>query len=196
MAYGIKNIVKLTPILSNTKEIHNNNYINLYKVPQEQKNALVYTNGRKLINGKDVYGFLFISKLLPEFSKRNYNVIFLDPLASYSLDEIDTLRTGIAIHISENIDFKALLHSITVYLRPTSTDGNSVAVLEALDAGIPVLASDAVPRAEGVLTYRFGDAEDLIAKIDLLDNRENNGYEEPRFYLSSVEDYISFLKKL
>jgi glycosyltransferase involved in cell wall biosynthesis len=40
----------------------------------------------------------------------------------------------------------------TVYLRTTRTDGDAVSIREALDAGVPVIASDVVKRPAGVLS--------------------------------------------
>jgi len=39
-----------------------------------------------------------------------------------------------------------------VYLRPTLTDGDAVSIREALDAGVPVVASNVVRRPRGVVT--------------------------------------------
>ena len=50
-------------------------------------------------------------------------------------------------------------------VRPSTTDGDSVAVREALWCGVPVVASDCVRRPPGVIVHRTGDAEDLRAKV-------------------------------
>jgi glycosyltransferase involved in cell wall biosynthesis len=43
----------------------------------------------------------------------------------------------------------AFVHPCSVYLRPTRTDGDAVSVREALDLGVPVIASDVVQRPSG-----------------------------------------------
>ena len=48
-----------------------------------------------------------------------------------------------------------------VYVRPSATDGDSLAVREALDVGCSVVASDAARRPEGTFLHRTGDAADL-----------------------------------
>ena len=47
------------------------------------------------------------------------------------------------------------------FLRPTFTDGDSVAIREACDAQVLTIASDVVPRPEGVVTFATGDAVGL-----------------------------------
>jgi len=52
-----------------------------------------------------------------------------------------------------------------LFLRPTTTDGDAVSVREALELGVPVVASDAVPRPDAVVLYRAGDLADFVAKV-------------------------------
>jgi glycosyltransferase involved in cell wall biosynthesis len=53
----------------------------------------------------------------------------------------------------------------SVFVRPTVTDGDSIAVREALALGVAVVASDAVPRPPGALLYALGDADELVATV-------------------------------
>ena len=63
----------------------------------------------------------------------------------------------------------------SLYIRPTRSDGDSVSVREALDAGIPVLASDVCDRPYGVTVYPYGDDRQLLAGVlSLLDGVENS----------------------
>lgn len=50
-------------------------------------------------------------------------------------------------------------------IRATVTDGNSLSIYEALSIGIPVIASDCVPRPEGVVLFRTRDFDDLYRKV-------------------------------
>lgn len=52
-----------------------------------------------------------------------------------------------------------------VYLRPTGSDGDALAVREALCAGTPVVASDVTERPQGCIVYRWKDLEGLLQGI-------------------------------
>ncbi len=52
-----------------------------------------------------------------------------------------------------------------VYLRPTRTDGDAVSIREALDAGVPVVASDAVQRPPEVLTVSLDAIDAWVLAI-------------------------------
>ncbi len=57
-----------------------------------------------------------------------------------------------------------LMRRADLLVRPTSTDGDANSVREALWVGLPVVASDCVPRPEGTVLHRTGDADDLAAR--------------------------------
>jgi glycosyltransferase involved in cell wall biosynthesis len=61
--------------------------------------------------------------------------------------------------------FVSLLAASAVYVRPTTTDGDSVAVREALALGRAVVASDAVPRPAGCLTFALSDPAALRSAL-------------------------------
>jgi glycosyltransferase involved in cell wall biosynthesis len=62
-----------------------------------------------------------------------------------------------------------------VYIRATLSDGDSVALREALWFDTPVVASDVVVRPIGVITYHSGDQRDLVNKVmDVLNNSGNS----------------------
>jgi glycogen(starch) synthase len=60
----------------------------------------------------------------------------------------------------------SLLSSADVFVRASYTDGDSIAVREALALGTPVVASDTKIRPSGVILFQRGDSADLIAKIN------------------------------
>lgn len=53
-----------------------------------------------------------------------------------------------------------------VLVRPTLSDGDSNSIREALYLGMPVVASDCVPRPAGVVTYTCRDAEGLRFAVE------------------------------
>ena len=57
------------------------------------------------------------------------------------------------------------LQEADVVVRSTFTDGDAITVREALDLGIPVVASDTDFRPPGVTLFKKGDSRDLRAKL-------------------------------
>jgi peptidoglycan/xylan/chitin deacetylase (PgdA/CDA1 family)/glycosyltransferase involved in cell wall biosynthesis len=67
--------------------------------------------------------------------------------------------------------FLSLLSRCFAYIRPPACDGISASVLESLALGVPVIAAENGRRPPHVVTYRFGDPQELCEK--LLYVREN-----------------------
>jgi glycosyltransferase involved in cell wall biosynthesis len=58
-----------------------------------------------------------------------------------------------------------LLQQADVVVRSTFADGDAITVREALDLGVPVVASDTAFRPDGVVLFRKGDSRDLLTKL-------------------------------
>ena len=58
-----------------------------------------------------------------------------------------------------------LLQEADVVVRSTFADGDAITVREALDLGVPVVASDTDFRPAGVVLFKKGDAADLAEKL-------------------------------
>lgn len=114
-------------------------------------------------HGRDIYGLSeavdVFSLLCKEFSELN----FLIAVAEFGDDEFSARikeRVNRLVKSEKNcfiLDGQNSLWPIfengVIFLRPTTTDGDSVSVREALFFGCAVIASDVVPRPSGVLTY-------------------------------------------
>ncbi|MFZ4801575.1 MAG: glycosyltransferase [Chlorobium sp.] len=60
-----------------------------------------------------------------------------------------------------------------IMVRPTTSDGDSNSIREALHIGLPVIASDCVNRPEGVVTFPSGNLEEMKKVVEMvLNNRE------------------------
>jgi hypothetical protein len=70
---------------------------------------------------------------------------------------------GSVSYVKGDFPLWATFSQITAFLRTTKTDGDSVSIKEALDSGVNVIASNVVPRPEGVLTYDVNDTNELAA---------------------------------
>ncbi len=60
----------------------------------------------------------------------------------------------------------AVIKASDVFVRPTTADGDSVSVREALTLGVPCVATDVALRPAGTHVCRAGDAADLARKIE------------------------------
>ena len=54
---------------------------------------------------------------------------------------------------------------VDVLVRPTLSDGDAMSVREALHYGIPTVASDAVPRPDGVVVFCSRDQDDFEGAV-------------------------------
>ncbi|WP_136526671.1 glycosyltransferase family protein [Geomonas ferrireducens] len=91
----------------------------------------------------------------------------LDPAAR---DEVFGLRQkmGLDHHwlILENFGSALPIYlRCKAFIRPTMSDGDSLSIRECLDLGIPVIASDAVPRPDGCIIFKTGDVHSLHTSI-------------------------------
>jgi glycosyltransferase involved in cell wall biosynthesis len=73
---------------------------------------------------------------------------------------IEQRRLGTSVYVANGgVELWPLMTKADLFLRPTTTDGASVSVLEALYLGCPVLASDAVPRPQNVVLFNTDNME-------------------------------------
>ena len=195
-AQGIGNTVMMTPILASpTQDTATPLDPDLaqWMASRPGRFAAVYTHDRRMIDGYDLYGFGFVAGVLPQLHAMNWNVIFLDPFGVYTPGEVFPIDCPNAVLHSRHVGFSSLLATLDAYLRPTSTDGNSVAVLEALAEGVPVIASDIVPRPHGVRLFRFKDAADFLSRLKQPE-AQDAGHPPP--VLTTADEYVDFMSSL
>lgn len=156
----------------------------------EFKHAMAYVSVKWEHNGKDVYGIDWLLANLDALPSQ-WKLIVVDPKGEYSISDED--YGGRVIHIGKPIDFISLLRRIDLYIRPTSTDGNSIAIQEALVIGVPVLASDAVDRPGATLIYKYGDRAHFKKMIGLVGETRMNADKLPSIsvYLEECERLIN-----
>ena len=158
-------------------------------------------------NGVDLYGIDMLIKLTARLNKENIDTAFCFLLPkignnSYFLKlKEEIIRLNIPdrfIFITNPLKEASSLWKVSdLFIRATNTDGNSLSVLESLSIRTPVIASNCVPRPEGVVLFKTRDFDDLQKKtkmallnIDKFKNKlkntkiENNAYKIIRFYKS------------
>lgn len=125
---------------------------------------------------KPVYGHHLLLEAVRRLQASGMNVSLV--LALYSkydqgyLHQLEAVaktidRCAITKDLSPQ-EFNSLLAKADLYVRTSFTDGDSVAVREALYRGCPVLASDCVQRPQGVSLFRTGSIEALYDSLQLL----------------------------
>ena len=167
------------------QDIPNKSYI---QRKDEKVYILVYAFDKIIKQSKDVYGADFILENINNFDDK-YIIVLVDISQGYSND-VEKVKNNSLIYIDHEVDFMSLLLEIDIYVRPTTTDGNSVALQEALLMGKKVLASDVISRPEGAVTYQSENFDDFKYKLENLENNTGN------FAPNSVDDYIDFCKKV
>ncbi|MFA7329567.1 MAG: glycosyltransferase [Candidatus Delongbacteria bacterium] len=123
--------------------------------------------------GLDLYGLDLLVELVHQLRRTRpaAGLVFVLPeigLPDYlarcrtRLDEL-----GLAEHvliITDSLEFPALLRECDLLVRPTTSDGDSLSLREAQFSGCRCLASDAVPRPEGVALFRSRDGAHLLQR--------------------------------
>lgn len=186
-----KNLIKLPPIFREGIQTNNGKVQTYVKKEPHIKYILLYAGGKVYIDNKEVYGVNFTLNIIDKLPK-NIKLILVDPSNAYH-EELKNYSSSKLIYFNTYIDFNLLVQDVDLYIRPTSSDGNSIATLEALSQGTAVLASDVVQRDENIHTYAYDDEKDFLLKINqLLYNKSH--LERIRF--KSIEEYLEFCKKI
>jgi len=143
----------------------------------------VYAFATNLFKGEDLYGVDLALSLLSRL-KTHYVSVGLVVVIPGRKDQsmIDKYKKFVANNSLEDhvffqfdiIDDCASLWSMSdIYLRPTNTDGDSVAVREALDVSCVSLASDCVARPAGCVLFKDRNIDDLYQKaVMVLEQKE------------------------
>lgn len=174
----------------------NANDSDLRKVIDKRKKNVVIAGALK-----ELYGFDVVIKAIKTDSNllNLYNFIFVfymdsDPdYAKQILNDCNKL----GIHFFREMDSKdfiSLLNLSDVFLRPTTTDGDSVAVREAIYLGKCVIASDSVERPDRVHTFKTSDPVSLInVMYNVLNKQEEKNIHD---FNQNIKSIIKVYKKL
>lgn len=129
----------------------------------------------------DLYGIQDFVRLVEHFSEGVAEVRFLLAVGEFRRDEwpaellakIERLvADGRLVLMIGQLEFWPLYKDLDLFMRLTATDGNSVSILESLFYRCPVVASDVVPRPDGVSLYKYQDFEDLkLTVLEVLSTR-------------------------
>ena len=186
-----KNKFRRTVVLGSlfSEGIVQNNLTNKNHIQRVENKVylLIYAFDKTYRNSKEVYGVNFMLENIYNLDDK-YILVLLDIKGGYRND-VNSISSDSLIYLDHEVDFLSLLLEVDIYVRPTTTDGSSVAVQEALILGKKVLASDVVERPAEVTLYKSGDFDDFKDKLENI--KDSKGFSP-----NSIDDYIAFCKKL
>jgi glycosyltransferase involved in cell wall biosynthesis len=187
-----KNLILLPPIFKEGINLHTHSTQTYLQKEKNQNYLLLYASHKAYIQREEVYGVHFILELFAELPS-NVVLVFLDPSKAYASD-VKNMHHSKLIYMDGYVNFKQLVSEVNLYIRPTSTDGNSIATLEALVMGTPVLASDCIQRADNIQTYKLHDKADFVLQLNkLLDNKNKPSH---TFKALSIQNYLDFCQTI
>lgn len=128
------------------------------------------------LNGTDLYGLDMIVAAFTDSAVRSRFAAVLC-VSTFNSCEEEAYFQEIRHRVSESAasdhirlfigdrKFAAVLRQCNLFVRPTSTDGDSISLREALWYGIPAIASDAAVRPEGSIVFPSRNLNEFIAAI-------------------------------
>ena len=165
---------------------------------------LVYGFRFSRIDGKDLYGFdasiRMLHRLIPNYPQIGLIALCPDPASDSGKERLTELRRlSYELGIDDSIYWilhpfnalQTLLPSCALYIRPTISDGDSLLVREALAKSVRVVASDVVPRPQGVQTYPTSESVDglVCAVANALCRDKGMVFEQPDTFTSMLRIY-------
>ena len=124
--------------------------------------------------GHDLYGLdlsIELMRRLRDAGHHDVGFVFVIPDVGHP-DYLDSMRERVEelglqdrfLLVTEPLPYPAVIGICDLFVRPTTSDGDAISVREALYAGIPTVASDAVKRPAGTVLFRSRDGDDFFTK--------------------------------
>lgn len=119
-------------------------------------------------NGEDIYNLSETINCFRSLSDEFPNLYFLFAIAHFddtdfsriiekNINELLISRPNVLLLCDQN-ELWPLFKKSVLFIRPTTTDGDSISVRESLFFNCPVIASDVVPRPDGVILLNLKDS--------------------------------------
>ena len=159
------------------------------------------------VEGVHVYSFDMIIELIQRLRKKHENIGFYTFISgvydSKHRDEIYQIRSKLHLEkdwliLEQQFPAASLYERSDVFVRPTITDGDSVSIRECLDMQVPVVASDAVKRAEGCVLFENRNLDEFEKGVcDVLDRlQEHKTRVKAIHFPDNAEKIINIYRKL
>lgn len=132
-------------------------------------------------HGRDLYGIKNLVELVSRLRQAGVEIKCLLAVADWREEMVPEClkadirkleRSGDLVFMVGQYEFWPIYRYLDCFLRLTSTDGDSVSVKEALHYGCPVVATDVVPRPDGVVLFPYADIELLSSRVLALISRK------------------------
>ncbi len=140
-------------------------------------------------NGNDIYGIDFLIKTFSNF--KNHILIISDPKGN-NMRRFSNIPNNVWFIDFPHSYFELLKH-VDIFIRNTSTDGDSLSVKEALYLNIKTLCSDCVDRPDGVRLFKYSDIDTFTKAIYNLENTEYSFAEIQNGAVSLLNLYKSII---
>jgi len=168
-------IIILNTYVSPTKEELKGNVPHDLELEFCDERKIILCSASKLYkrNGVDVYGLDMCIKAAQKiFDKAKF--IFCVPVIEdecyldycEKLIEEKGMKGSVCIYVG-NVSLVPLYSKCDLFVRPTCTDSFGISVAEALDAGVPAVASDVCERADGCIIFKNRNIDDFVEKINI-----------------------------
>jgi len=109
-----------------------------------------------------------VQQMLKRYPKLGVILIGIRPEAEKHLSELSLVREHVLLagELAPDVTL-SVMKRLSVFLRPTYFDGDSLSVREALAVGVPVVASDTGFRPDGLRLFKVGDCVDLCHQLHM-----------------------------
>lgn len=159
-------------------------------------NNIVCTNAHSYVldsKKKDLYGIDFLLNVFKDLP--DYGLIIADPSGNLTKKYHKYLHLPNVLFISRPEPFIQILKKSNVFIRATTTDGDSLSVKEALYYKTKVLASDCVNRPKGCTLFRMHDEKSFKSGLKTISEKVNIESEEIlNGAVQIIEIYTGLLK--
>lgn len=177
--FEFKNSISIIPAYIKPVEIgEEKDYLkaDLINFINEKPFILYYAQSIRYCEGKEVYGTEAMIDSFIDLKKVNSDISLVfciaepnDPKQMFMLKKrINDNGLNEHVYWQEGAisEMWPLIKKAKLYVRPTSTDGDSILIREVMSFGIPVLASDVCIRPQMCKTYHYGNTKELAVKIE------------------------------
>lgn len=166
----------IPPNISKKRQIIENFYPKILKDNLINRNLIIASASKTNLDifGKDIYSLELTLNAYDKLSTKYPNLIFIMAIAEFSKDDFGDKIKKISEELKEKHKNFLLLTNNTpiwplfdyglIFLRITTTDGDSVSLKEALFFDCPVLATDVVSRPNGTKLFNLLD-DDLFDEV-------------------------------